>query len=61
MVVIGALAGAGAGAGTQVYTGRKKDLPAETEMSFKLAQDLTLQASPVKARQRGTLSTREQQ
>ena len=58
---IGALAGAGAGAGTQIYTGRKKDLPAETPMTFKLAQDLQLQATPVKARPRGTLSTREQQ
>ena len=36
-----ALGGAG-GAGAQVYTGRKKDLPAETELSFKLAQDLQL-------------------
>jgi hypothetical protein len=58
---IGALAGGAGGAGAQVYTGRKKDLPAETELTYKLAQDLTLQASPVKARQRGTLSTREQQ
>lgn len=56
---IGALAGAGAGAGTQVYTGRKKDLPAETELTYKLAQDLTLRASPVKSRPRGTLQTRE--
>ncbi len=40
---IGALAGGAAGAGTQVYTGRKKQLPAETELSFKTAQDLQMQ------------------
>jgi YmgG-like glycine-zipper protein len=39
---IGALAGGAAGAGTQVYTGRKKQLPAESELSFKLAQDLEM-------------------
>lgn len=39
---IGALAGGAAGAGAQVYTGRKRDIPAETELSFKLAQDLRL-------------------
>ena len=39
---IGALAGGAAGAGTQVYTGRKKQLPAESELSFKLAQDLQM-------------------
>lgn len=40
---IGALAGAGAGAGTQVYTGRNQQIPAETQFSYKLAQDLVLQ------------------
>jgi len=45
---IGAIAGGGAGAGTQVYTGRKKEIPAETELSFKLAQDLQLR--PVTSR-----------
>jgi hypothetical protein len=39
---IGALAGGAAGAGTQVYTGRKKQLPAESELSFKLAQNLQM-------------------
>lgn len=39
---IGALAGGAAGAGTQVYTGRKKELPAESELKFKLAQDLQM-------------------
>ena len=39
---IGALIGGGGGAGAQVYTGRKKEIPAETELKFKLAQDLQL-------------------
>ena len=39
---IGALVGGAGGAGAQVFTGRKKQLPAETELSFKLAQDLQL-------------------
>jgi len=39
---IGALAGGAGGAGAQVYTGRKKEIPAETELSFKLAQDLQM-------------------
>jgi hypothetical protein len=39
---IGALAGGGAGAGAQVYTGRKKEIPAETELKYKLAQDLEM-------------------
>ncbi len=40
---IGALAGGGAGAGAQVYTGRDKAVPAETVLSFKLAQNLEMQ------------------
>ncbi len=39
---IGALVGGAGGAGAQVYTGRKKEIPAETELSFKLAQDLEM-------------------
>ena len=39
---IGAILGGGAGAGTQVYTGRKKEIPAETELSFKTAQPLSV-------------------
>lgn len=42
---IGALVGGAGGAGAQVYTGRKKALPAESELSFKLAQDLTMRAA----------------
>jgi len=41
---IGALAGGAGGAGAQVYTGRKKELPPETELGFKLAQDLELRS-----------------
>ena len=39
---IGALAGGGAGAGAEVYTGRKKEIPPETELKYKLAQDLEM-------------------
>jgi hypothetical protein len=39
---IGALVGGAGGAGAQVYTGRKKAIPAETELKYKLAQDLQL-------------------
>jgi hypothetical protein len=41
---IGAIVGGAGGAGAQVYTGRNKQLPAETELSYKLAQDLQLRA-----------------
>jgi len=39
---IGAIVGGAGGAGAQVYTGRNKELPAETQLSYKLAQDLQL-------------------
>lgn len=39
---IGALVGGAGGAGAQVYTGRKKQLPAETSLSFKTAQELQM-------------------
>jgi hypothetical protein len=39
---IGAVLGGGAGAGTQVLTGKKKDIPAETELSYKLATEAQL-------------------
>jgi hypothetical protein len=42
---IGAVLGGAGGAGAQVLTGKKKDLPAETELSFKTAQDLYLRPS----------------
>jgi hypothetical protein len=53
---IGAIVGGAGGAGAQVLTGRKKTIPAETELKFKLAQDL--QMRPVSARSRGTLQQR---
>src|SRR5689334_8652559 len=39
---IGALVGGAGGAGAQVYTGRKKEIPPETELSYKLAEDLEM-------------------
>ncbi len=39
---IGALVGGAGGAGAQVLTGKKKEIPPETQLSFKLAQDLQL-------------------
>jgi hypothetical protein len=45
---IGALAGGAGGAGAQVYTGRKKAIPAETELKYKLAEDLQLRAVKAK-------------
>ncbi len=45
---IGAILGGAGGAGAQVYTGKGKEIPAETELSYKLAQ--TLQLTPVSSR-----------
>ena len=53
---IGAIAGGAGGAGAQVYTGRKKELPAETQLSFKLAQDLEMRT--VEGRSNDELRTR---
>ena len=53
---IGALVGGAGGAGAQVYTGRKKDIPAETELSFKLAQELEMR--PVRSATKDGLKTR---
>jgi hypothetical protein len=39
---VGAILGGGAGAGTQVLTGKNKELPAETELSYKLATNAQL-------------------
>lgn len=45
---IGALIGGAAGAGAQVYTGRgKADIPAESELKFKLNQDVNIGSSAV--------------
>jgi hypothetical protein len=52
---IGALVGGAGGAGAQVYTGRKKEIPPETELSFKLAQDLEMRpVSGSKAHRQGS-------
>jgi hypothetical protein len=48
---IGALVGGAGGAGAQVYTGKKKEIPAETELKYKLAEDLQLR--PVKTKAAG--------
>ena len=48
---IGALAGGAAGTGAQVLTGKKKGIPAETQLTYKLAQPLSLR--PVAARPAG--------
>ncbi len=42
---IGALVGSAEGPGAQVYQGRKKEIPAETVLTFKLAEDLRLRAA----------------
>ena len=39
---IGAIVGGAGGAGAQVYEGKKKEIPAETELNYKLAQDLEM-------------------
>src|SRR5438270_6648185 len=49
---IGAVLGGGAGAGTQVLTGKKQDLPAETQLSYKLAT--TAQLTPMRRNSQGT-------
>ena len=48
---IGALVGGAGGAGAQVYTGKKKEIPAETELTYKLAEDLQLR--PLKGHTQG--------
>ncbi|HEY1939684.1 MAG TPA: hypothetical protein VGJ33_17270 [Candidatus Angelobacter sp.] len=52
---IGAVLGGGAGAGTQVLTGKKQDLPAETQLSYKLATDA--QMTPMQTRRRQNSGT----
>ena len=39
---IGSIVGRAGGAGAQVYTGRNKQIPPETQLSYKLAEDLEL-------------------
>jgi hypothetical protein len=54
---IGAVLGGGAGAGTQVLTGKKQDLPAETQLSYKLATDAQLR--PLSRNNSGTSNPRK--
>ncbi len=54
---IGAVLGGAGGAGAQVYTGRNKQIPAETSLSYKLAQNLALQPAGT-SRSRSGLQTR---
>ncbi len=53
---IGALVGGAGGAGAQVLTGKKKEIPAETELTYKTAT--ALQMKPVAASTSGTLKKR---
>ena len=53
---IGGLIGGAGGAGAQVYNGRNKQIPAETSLSYKLAQNLQMQ--PVAAHSNTGLKTR---
>ena len=39
---IGAIVGGAGGAGAEVYRGRKKEIPAETVLNYKLAQELEM-------------------
>ena len=48
----GMYVGGGAGAGTQVITGKKQDLPAETQLSYKLATNAQL--TPLRNNSQGT-------
>jgi hypothetical protein len=47
---IGALVGGAGGAGAQVLRGKKKELPPETELTFKTAQDLQLRPSSIRSK-----------
>ena len=46
---IGGLLGGAGGAGAQVLTGRKKEIPAETELTYETAQELQLSAAASKS------------
>lgn len=55
---IGALVGGGAGAGGQVLTGKKKGLPAETQLTYKTAQPLTMSGAAAARHRTGELQKR---
>ena len=57
---IGAIVGGGAGAGGQVLTGKKKGLPAETQLTYKTAQPLTMRATGATRHSTGELQKRPQ-
>ena len=58
---IGALAGGAAGAGAQTLNkGSKANVPAETELSFKLAQDMTLNSNGYSGSRRRRLNQNPQ-
>ncbi|MGI9103006.1 MAG: hypothetical protein ACR2IF_11245 [Terriglobales bacterium] len=46
---IGAIVGGAGGAGAQVLTGKKSGLPAETQLSYKLAQNLTMRPAATRS------------
>ena len=57
---IGALAGGAAGAGAQTLTkGKKLDIPAESQLTFKLEQDVTLQSASTRSSTRRRLTTNQ--
>jgi hypothetical protein len=58
---IGALVGGAGGAGAQVYQGRKKELPPETELTFKTAQPLQMRAAGAAPSQGGLKQRPKQQ
>src|SRR6266702_330263 len=58
---IGALVGGAGGAGAQAYGGRKKEIPAETELKFKTAQELQLRSVAAKSTKSGLKSRPVQQ
>ncbi len=55
---IGAIVGGGAGAGGQVLTGKKKGLPAETQLTYKTAQPLTMRSAGTTRHNTGQLQRR---
>jgi hypothetical protein len=57
---IGAVLGGAGGAGAQVYTGRKKGLPAETQLTYKTAQPLQMRAVSATRRNTRQLQRRPQ-
>ncbi|HEY7404341.1 MAG TPA: hypothetical protein VIB39_12520 [Candidatus Angelobacter sp.] len=57
---IGAVLGGAGGAGTQVLTGKNKEIPAETELSYKLATNAQLTPAAAQSPQSGTQNPPQQ-